>query len=109
MAFLHPTTGGVIYPREVGITLQKVQNGGVFHYHRDGRVFHNKEQLLPAKPYGFYREYTVDTPGALDRGERRIVCGGPRWKPTVFYYTDDHYHSFQQIICWILDQSADTA
>ena len=72
--------------------------GGPFKYDKDGVVFGNRERLLPAKDRGFYREYTVKTPGERTRGARRIVCGG--LKPTVpdaCYYTDDHYASFRKI------------
>lgn len=72
--------------------------GGPFKYDKDGVVFGNRERILPAKDRGFYREYTVKTPGERTRGARRIVCGG--LKPTVpdaCYYTDDHYASFRKI------------
>jgi ribonuclease T1 len=64
---------------------------------KDGIVFGNREQMLPRQPRGYYREYTVRTPGSSDRGARRIVCGGPRKAPEVCYYTDDHYASFRRI------------
>jgi len=85
-------------PAEARETLRLIEQGGPFPYRRDGIVFHNRERLLPRRDKGEYREYTVPTPGARDRGARRIVCGGaqPR-RPDVCYYTADHYRSFRQI------------
>jgi ribonuclease T1 len=74
-----------------------IGSGGPFRYDRDGVVFGNRERLLPPKPRGYYREYTVDTPGARNRGARRVICGGPRTHPDVCYYTGDHYQSFGRI------------
>ncbi|MHB1372323.1 MAG: guanyl-specific ribonuclease [Thauera sp.] len=82
-------------PAEAIETLALIQRGGPFPYRKDGTTFQNRERLLPAKPRGYYREYTVPTPGSRDRGARRIVAGGN--PPEVFYYTADHYRSFRQI------------
>jgi guanyl-specific ribonuclease Sa len=82
-------------PREAHATLDAIARGGPFRYDRDGSVFQNREGLLPQRPRGYYREYTVDTPGSPDRGARRIVTGGE--PPEVYYYTDDHYRSFRSI------------
>jgi ribonuclease T1 len=82
-------------PREAVATLEAIQRGGPFPYPRDGVVFQNRERRLPERPRGYYREYTVPTPGSDDRGARRIVAGGN--PPEVFYYTDDHYRSFQSV------------
>ncbi len=60
-------------------------------------MFGNRERLLPLQTRGYYREYTVTTPGSRDRGARRIVCGGPASKPDTCYYTGDHYASFRRI------------
>ena len=72
--------------------------GGPFAYEKDGTVFGNRERLLPGHARGFYREYTVATPGARNRGARRIVCGGKPKLPEACYYTDDHYASFRKIV-----------
>ena len=80
-------------PREARETLQLIERGGPFPYRRDGVVFGNREHRLPARPRGYYREYTVPTPGAKDRGARRIVAGATAER----YYTDDHYRSFRRI------------
>ena len=81
-------------PPEAIETLALIQRGGPFPYRKDGTTFQNRERLLPAKPRGYYREYTVPTPGARDRGARRIVTGGQ--PPREWYYTDDHYDSFRR-------------
>ena len=82
-------------PPEAHATLALIDRGGPFPHRQDGTTFQNRERLLPAKPRGYYREYTVPTPGSRDRGARRIVAGGN--PPEVFYYTADHYSSFRQI------------
>ena len=76
-----------------------IYQGGPFRHDKDGVVFGNRERILPAHPRGYYREYTVRTPGERSRGARRIVCGGPRpVAPDACYYTDDHYASFRKIV-----------
>jgi guanyl-specific ribonuclease Sa len=82
-------------PPEALTTLELIERGGPFPYERDGSVFQNREQRLPGRPRGYYREYTVRTPGSPDRGARRIVAGGQ--PPEVYYYTDDHYGSFRRV------------
>ena len=82
-------------PPEAVTTLELIERGGPFPYDRDGTVFQNRERRLPDQPRGFYREYTVETPGSPDRGARRIVTGGN--PPEVYYYTDDHYRSFRRM------------
>jgi len=84
-------------PQEARAVYARIGRGGPFAYERDGVVFGNREQLLPAKPRGYYHEYTVRTPGEKTRGARRIVCGGPATRPEACYYTDDHYQSFRRI------------
>jgi ribonuclease T1 len=83
-----------LLPAEARLTLALIRSGGPFPYARDGAVFGNREMLLPKKPRGYYREYTVKTPGARDRGARRIVAGGA----VEFFYTEDHYRSFRRIL-----------
>jgi ribonuclease T1 len=77
-------------PDEARDTLELIDAGGPYPYDRDGVVFENREELLPEHPHGYYTEYTVPTPGADDRGARRIVAG----EGAEFYYTADHYRSF---------------
>ena len=85
-------------PVQAQETHRLVLAGGPFPYAKDGVVFGNRERLLPRKARGFYREYTVKTPGARTRGARRLICGGtPPTAPEVCYYTDDHYASFKRI------------
>jgi ribonuclease T1 len=85
-------------PAQAQETHRLVLQGGPFPYPKDGISFGNREQQLPRKARGYYHEYTVKTPGARDRGARRIVCGGePPSRPEVCYYTADHYASFRRI------------
>jgi ribonuclease T1 len=85
-------------PKQGQATYQLIIKGGPFPYEKDGVVFGNRERLLPKQPRGYYREYTVPTPGSRDRGARRIVCGGRvLTQPVVCYYTADHYASFKRI------------
>ncbi len=85
-------------PPQAGASYQRILQGGPFAFSKDGTVFGNRERLLPKAKRGYYREYTVVTPGSRDRGARRIVCGGPATTPDTCYYTADHYASFRQIV-----------
>ena len=81
-------------PPEAARTLELIDAGGPFpEPDRDGGTFQNREDLLPDQPMGYYREYTVPTPGSDDRGARRIVAG----EGGELYYTGDHYRSFSRI------------
>lgn len=80
-------------PSEARDTLRLIKQGGPFSFPRDGVVFGNYEHRLPQQPRGYYHEYTVKTPGARNRGARRIVCG----KPAECYYSNDHYKTFRRI------------
>jgi ribonuclease T1 len=88
------TIAVVQLPSEARNTLQLIKNNGPFFYPRDGVVFGNYEHILPQQPRGYYHEYTVKTPGASNRGARRIVCG----VVPECYYSDDHYRSFYRIM-----------
>lgn len=85
-------------PQQARETYGLIRQGGPFPYDKDGTVFGNRERLLPIEKRGYYREYTVKTPGSRDRGARRIVCGGPARTPHACYYTADHYASFRKIV-----------
>jgi len=85
-------------PRQGAETYRLIHEGGPFPYEKDGTVFGNRERLLPAHKRGYYREYTVPTPGVRNRGTRRIVCGGAPRTPDACYYTADHYASFRRIV-----------
>lgn len=80
-------------PVEARDTFHFIKQGGPFPYPRDGIVFGNREHQLPKQPHGYYHEYTVKTPGAHNRGARRIVCG----VVPECYYSDDHYQTFKRI------------
>ena len=85
-------------PKEAQTTERLIRAGGPFPHDKDGVVFGNRERVLPKQQRGFYREYTVITPGARNRGARRIVCGGSiAVNPEACYYSDDHYASFRRI------------
>jgi len=84
-------------PREAQQTLLLIKQGGPFPYSKDGAVFGNYESLLPKQKRGYYREYTVQTPGTHNRGARRIITGGESGALREYFYTDDHYASFRRI------------
>jgi len=81
-------------PAEARQTIALIKTGGPFPYSRDGVVFNNRERQLPRRPRGYYHEYTVKTPGARDRGARRIIAG----REGELYYTDDHYRTFKRVM-----------
>jgi ribonuclease T1 len=81
-------------PPEARETLSRIEARGPLPYARDGAVFSNRERRLPPHDGGYYREYTVKSPGVRDRGPRRIVAG----RGGEYYYTDDHYRTFRRII-----------
>lgn len=88
-----PTVSVNKLPPEAKQTIQLIRQGGPFPYAKDGTVFSNRERILPKAPTGYYREYTVPTPGAAGRGARRLVVG----KGDEIYYTGDHYKSFVRV------------
>jgi ribonuclease T1 len=89
-----PSVSLASLPPEARHTVALIEAGGPFPYDRDGVVFDNREGLLPEEPSGYYREYTVTTPGSTDRGARRIITGSG----TEMYWTEDHYQSFERIV-----------
>jgi ribonuclease T1 len=95
------TIAGAALPPQAHATLELIKAGGPFPYAQDGSVFGNREKILPYRQRGYYREYTVRTPGARDRGARRIIAGsgasGDVRTSGEYYYTDDHYNSFRRI------------
>lgn len=84
-------------PPEARETLALIRRGGPYPYAKDGTVFGNREGVLPRRPRGYYKEFTVRTPGSRDRGARRIIAGGPEGRAAEFFYTSDHYRSFRRI------------
>ncbi len=93
-----PTVSVADLPSQGVEVYRRIHQGGPFAYEKDGVVFGNRERLLPVHRRGYYREYTVPTPQARDRGARRIVCGGEPKTPDACYYTADHYASFRRIV-----------
>lgn len=90
-------------PVQAQRVLAAIKAGGPFHYPRkDGSVFGNRERRLPMQPRGYYREYTVKTPGSRDRGPRRIIAGIGQERDVrtsnEYWYTDNHYASFRRIV-----------
>ncbi len=86
-------------PAQAQATQRSILAGGPFTYAKDGATFGNRERQLAMRPRGYYREYTVPTPGVRHRGARRIVCGGRQpTAPDACFYTDDHYTSFRRIV-----------
>ena len=81
-------------PREAQETYVLILDGGPYPYRQDDQVFGNREGILPDEDFGWYREYTVETPGSADRGARRFVVG----EDGTFFYTDDHYDSFREVV-----------
>lgn len=96
-----PTVPLAELPPEAREILALIKQGGPFPYRKDGTVFRNFERRLPEQPRGYYREYTVPTPGARTRGARRIVAGEGAVRDVrrsgEYYYTADHYRSFRRI------------
>jgi ribonuclease T1 len=84
-------------PSEALVTLVLIRQGGPFPYAKDGAVFGNYEGILPKQKRGYYREFTVPTPGKRSRGARRIVVGGNPVTSSECFYTDDHYATFKRI------------
>ena len=80
-------------PPQAAQVWQLIQHSGPFPYRQDGAVFGNRERRLPPRQSGFYREYTVPTPGEHDRGPRRLITG----RTAELYYTGDHYTSFVSV------------
>ena len=93
-----PTLSATDLPGQGVQTYELIRQGGPFVHEKDGVVFGNRERLLPLQKRGYYREYTVTTPGSRNRGARRIVCGGQARAPDACYYTADHYASFRRIV-----------
>jgi ribonuclease T1 len=90
----HEPSAAAILPTEARDTLALIARGGPYPHRQDGAVFENRERRLPSRARGYYREFTVRTPGERTRGARRIVTGGD--PPSQFWYTDDHYASFRR-------------
>ena len=88
-----PSVNESALPAEARQTLASIRSGGPYRYNQDDQTFGNNERVLPRQSSGYYREYTVITPGSSDRGARRIIAGSAGEK----YYTQDHYASFKFI------------
>jgi len=87
------TVNAAELPREARQTIMLIRHGGPYPYKKDGVVFGNFERRLPLHERGYYREFTVPSPAAKDRGARRIILG----KAGELYYTNEHYESFKRI------------
>jgi ribonuclease T1 len=80
-------------PAEARLVLESIRRGPPYPYAKDGTTFQNREGRLPGKSRGYYREFTVRTPGQENRGARRIIVGDGG----ELFYTDDHYRTFREI------------
>jgi ribonuclease T1 len=80
-------------PPEARDTVANIRKGGPYPYAKDGAVFGNREGHLPSQKRGYYKEYTVKTPGERTRGARRVIAGSAG----ELYYTEDHYNHFRRI------------
>ena len=89
-----PGVAAADLPEQARDALALIDRGGPYPYRQDNTVFSNVERLLPARPAGYYREYTVVTPGSSGRGTRRLVVGAQG----DIYYTGDHYETFRQVL-----------
>jgi len=89
-----PTVALAKLPPEARETIRLIQQGGPFPYKRDGVTFENREGRLPKHRSGYYKEYTVVTPGSADRGARRVIAG----EGGELYYTGDHYDTFKRVL-----------
>lgn len=89
-----PTVALSSLPPGAQAAYEVIEQGGPYRYRQDDAVFGNREGILPKEEYGWYREYTVETPGSPDRGARRFVVG----EDGTYFYTDDHYDSFSEVI-----------
>lgn len=98
-------------PDEVWDTVELVDQGGPFPYpDNDDSRFGNYERVLPDEKLGYYREYTVETPGVRHRGARRVVTGGGAdGDVDSWFYTADHYDSFCEISEAQVDEKLDEA
>ena len=95
-SYVETDTSSITGDPQIDQTVALIQQDGPFPYpHKDGTTFYNREGRLPTQSQGYYREYTVPTPGVSHRGARRIVTGGN--PPTVYYLTIDHYDSFTKL------------
>jgi ribonuclease T1 len=88
-----PEVSAAELPAQARVTIELIRKGGPYPFERDGIVFGNFEKQLPLRERGYYREYTVRTPGTKSRGARRIVAG----TGGELYYTEDHYQSFKRV------------
>jgi ribonuclease T1 len=85
-------------PLEAQQTIVLIRQGGPFPYEKDGSVFGNYEKVLPQQKRGYYREFTVKTPQARNRGAKRMIVGGEKTGSREYYYSADHYRSFKRVI-----------
>ena len=65
-------------PPEARRTEQLIHSGGPFPFARTAWYSATTRSACQRERRGYYHEYTVPTPGARNRGARRIICGGNR-------------------------------
>jgi RNAse (barnase) inhibitor barstar len=70
-------------PAEAQTVHATIRAGGPFAYAKDGSVFGNREHYLPVQTKGYYREYTVTTPGARTGAPAGSSAAGPFPSPRL--------------------------
>lgn len=88
-------SGRIVYKGTIDLkpTLDRIERGEENRHRNDGSSFQNRENRLPRKPAGYYKEYVHPTKGENGPGPQRIIIG----KEGEVWYTPDHYKSFKKI------------
>ena len=87
--------GRVVYKGTIDLkpTLDRIARGDANRHRNDGTSFQNRENRLPRKPAGYYKEYVHPTPGENGPGPQRVIIG----KEGEVWYSADHYKTFKKI------------
>lgn len=87
--------GKVVQRGEVDLskTLERIERNERLSFRNDGAAFANRENRLPRKPSGYYREWVHPTSSLPGPGPQRVVTGDGG----EIFYTADHYKSFRRL------------